>query len=169
VAGYDGSMVHARVRAHLDAMQAERAAAGPLGALAAHIATVTASYGSGLFRCDDVPDLPRTNNELERCCGAVRYHERRVTGRRTLMGGTIVRGAVRLTTILATRAGVALEVRLTDRAAWQELRRHLDYRRAARRAHRRFRQDSDGYLERLERHRTTAVEGRGVSGQRRAA
>jgi len=26
---------------------------------------VTTSYWSGLFHCYDVPDLPRTNNELE--------------------------------------------------------------------------------------------------------
>ncbi len=165
-AGHDGATVSALVRAHLDAMQAERATAAPLGAVAAHIAKVTASYGSGLFRCDDVPDLPRTNNELERCFGSVRYHERRVTGRRTIAGGAIVRGAVHLTTILAIREGWVLEMRLPDRAAWQELRRRLDYRRETRRAQRRFRHGPAGYLRRLEQQLTT--EECAASGHRRA-
>ncbi len=154
-AGHDGATVRTLVRAHLDVMRAERATAGPLGAVATHIEKVTASYGSALFRCYDVPDLPRTNNELERCFGSVRYHERRVTGRRTITGGAIVRGSVRLTTILATREGWVLDLRLTDRAAWQDLRRRLDYRRETRRTQRRFRQDPDDYLRRLEHHLTT--------------
>ena len=112
---------------------------------------MTASYGEGLYRCYDVPDLPRTNNELERRFGAVRYHERRVTGRRTITGGAVVRGPVRLATILATREGHAIDVRLTDRAAWQRLRAQLDYRRKGRRAPRRFRHDSVAYLADLER------------------
>jgi len=149
-ADHDGATVRALVQAHLAAMHAERDTAGPLGATAAYIAKVTASYGEGLYRCYDVPDLPRTNNELERCFGSVRYHERRVTGRRTLTGGAMVRGPVRLATILALREGYVPDLRLTDRAAWQELRRRLDYRREARRAQRRFRQDPDGYFKYLE-------------------
>jgi len=41
--------------------------------------------------------------------GSVRYHERRVTRRRTITGRAIVHGAVRLTTILATREGWVLD------------------------------------------------------------
>jgi hypothetical protein len=41
---------------------------------------VTTSYWSGLFRCYDLADLPRTNNELEQYFGSARYHERRTTG-----------------------------------------------------------------------------------------
>jgi len=149
-ADHDGATVQALVRAHLAALGAERDAAGPLGAAAAHIAKVTASYGEGLYRCYDVPDLPRTNNELERCFGSVRYHERRVTGRRTITGGAVVRGPVRLATILATREGRVIDVRLTDRAAWQRLREQLDYRRETRRAQRRFRHDPVAYLADLE-------------------
>ena len=43
---------------------------------------VTQSYWPGLFHCYDVADLPRTNNDLEHCFGAVRYSERRASGRR---------------------------------------------------------------------------------------
>jgi hypothetical protein len=144
--------VRTLVQAHLATMQAERTAAGPLGAVADHITKVTASYGKGLYYCYDIPDLPRTNNDLERCFGAVRYHERRATGRRSVTGGTIVRGAVRLTTVLATREGrvPAVDVRLNDRMAWQHLRQRLNDRRDTRRAQRRFRRDPTAYVTRLE-------------------
>ncbi len=62
-----------------------------------------------------------------------------------------MRGAVRLTTILATREGWALDLRPTDRAAWQDLRRRLAYRRETWRAQRRFRHDPAAYLATLER------------------
>jgi hypothetical protein len=39
---------------------------------------VTKSYWKGLFRCYRFSEgtLPRTNNDLERCFGSVRYGER---------------------------------------------------------------------------------------------
>jgi hypothetical protein len=44
---------------------------------------VTASYWPGLFHCYDVPDLPRTNNDLEHYFGSARYAKRRATGRKS--------------------------------------------------------------------------------------
>ena len=41
---------------------------------------VTKSYWSGLFRCYESPDIPRTNNDLEHLFGSQRYHERRASG-----------------------------------------------------------------------------------------
>ncbi len=32
------------------------------------------SYWAGLFHCYAVPDLPRTNNDLEHYFGTARYH-----------------------------------------------------------------------------------------------
>ena len=152
MAGYDGSTVHARVRAHLDAMQAERAAAGPLGALAAHIATVTASYGSGLFRCDDVPDLPRTNNDLEYYFGTARYHERRATGRKQASSTFVIRGAVRVVAAVATPSHPfsAADLRPHDLHAWEEVRQSVQYRHTIHRAQRRFQRDPVAYLSTLE-------------------
>ena len=42
---------------------------------------VTRSYWRGLFHCYDMPEVPRTNNDLEQYFGTARHHERRATGR----------------------------------------------------------------------------------------
>ena len=46
----------------------------------AHFLKVTQSYGPHLVCCSQIPDLPRTNNDLEQSFGQVRVHERRATG-----------------------------------------------------------------------------------------
>lgn len=113
---------------------------------------VTASYWPGLFHCYDVPDLPRTNNDLEHFFGAARYHERRATGRKGASPGLVVRGAVRLVAAAATRLRCfeAAELRPPDLADWRALRRRLATRQAARCAQSRFRKDPDAYLSALE-------------------
>jgi len=128
---------------------------GTLGALAPavdHFRKVTASYWPGLFHCYDVPDLPRTNNELEQYFGSARYHERRASGRKGASPGLVVRGAVRVVAAVVTREQPFDEVALrpADLAAWRALRRQLATRQAARCAQRRFRRDPDGYLAALE-------------------
>ena len=131
---------------------AVRDAPGFLGAAARHFLAVTRSYWSGLFRCYQVPDLPRTNNDLEHWFGSARSHERRASGRTNASPGTVVRGAVRLVAAVATRQQpiptVALQVRA--RARWHQLRQQLDHRHEARRAQRRFRHDPTVYLAQLE-------------------
>ena len=136
----------------LATMDAEQEQAGYLRGAAAHFLKVTASYGDGLFHCYDVPDLPPTNNDLERRFGALRYHERRTTGRRSIPGSAIVRGSVRVIAVLAIEqhTGGPSGLRLTDRAAWRALRQQLAARQETRRAQRRFRQDPDTYLTALE-------------------
>ena len=61
----------------LGAMARHRRASGRLAEAFAHFRKVTRSYWPGLFRCYDVADLPRTNNDLEQFFGSYRYHERR--------------------------------------------------------------------------------------------
>ena len=133
-------------------MATQRATVGTLAPAMAHFRKVTASYEAGLFHCYDVPDLPRTNNALEQCFGAVRYHERRTTGRKGAVPGLVVRGAVRVVAAVATRARpfAAEELPPTDLTAWRTLREQLAYRQAARCAQLRFRQDPDAYLQTLE-------------------
>ena len=138
----------------MDTLRTEQAQAGTLSPAIAHFLKVTASYGERIFHCYAVPDLPATNNELERCFGSVRYHERRATGRRTITGGLVVRGSVRLVAVLATqhqRFGPS-DLRVNDQAAWQDLRQRLEERHETRRAQRRFRKDPAAYLARLEQH-----------------
>ena len=126
-----------------------------LGALAPAIdqfQKVTASYWPGLFHCYEVPDLPRTNNELEQYFGAARYHERRASGRKGASPGLVVRGAVRVVAAVASRGQTFADtdLRPTDPTRWRALRRQLATRQAARCAQRRFRRDPAGYLAALE-------------------
>jgi hypothetical protein len=126
-----------------------------LGALApavAHFRKVTESYWDGLFRCYQVKDLPRTNNDLEQYFGTARHVERRVTGRKRASPTLVVRGSVRVVAAGASRlcSFSAADLRLTDVAAWQELRHTLDYRHEGRRSQLRFRRDPQAYLASLE-------------------
>ena len=90
------SMVRRRVNGILGAMQRHRVKAGTLAGAFAHFQKVTRSYRPGLFHTYAVPDLPRTNNDLEQLFGSQRYHERRATGRKTAAPGAVLRGSVRL-------------------------------------------------------------------------
>ncbi len=113
---------------------------------------VTRSYWRGLFECYDMPELPRTNNELEQYFGAARHHERRATGHKRPTSALVVRGSVRLVAAVATQlsewSGEVLRPRSVE--AWRQLRRQLEERHEARRASRRFRKDPELYLAQLE-------------------
>ena len=113
---------------------------------------VSANYGDGLFHCYAVPELPATNNDLERRFGKLRYHERRSSGRRAVSGGLVLRGAVRVVAVLSADRldDAAGQLRLRDREAWHKLRQQLELRAESRRAQRRFRQDPVVYLAKLE-------------------
>ena len=113
---------------------------------------VSRSYWRGLFHCYDMPELPRTNNELEQYFGAARHHERRATGHKRPTSGLVVRGSVRLVAAVATQvrewSGEAL--RPSSVEAWRQLRKELEVRHELRRASLRFRKDPDPYLAQLE-------------------
>ena len=142
------------VRDHLAGLVGAMAGAldGPLAGAKAHFLKVTLSYWPGLFWCYDVPGLPRTNNDLEQFFGAVRYHQRRATGRKQPGPALVVRGMARLIAAAATRHGsfTAADLAEADPAGWAHLRRELDQHRARRADHRRFRRDPDRFLRELE-------------------
>lgn len=117
-----------------------------------HCLKLTRSYWSGLFHCYDVPDLPRTNNDLEHFFGTLRHHERRLTGRKALAPSLLVRGAVRVIAALISwnRPLSALELSQINLADWPAQRRQLQQLRQARVLQRRFRQHPDPYLAALE-------------------
>ncbi len=125
---------------------------GPLAAAVRHFATVTQSYGPGLFHCYSVPDLPRTNNDLEQFFGSARYHERRATGRRGASPALVVRGAVRLLAAIVTprQTFAGVDLRPHDLAAWLRVRQQMTVRHESRRAQGRFRKDPAAYLAALE-------------------
>ena len=113
---------------------------------------VTKSYRSGLFKCYESSDLPRTNNDLEHAFGSHRDHERRASGRRRASPGLVVMGSARVISSLATRLrpdeGLVLRPGYVSR--WRELRADLEARRESRRKQRRFRHDPASYLRALE-------------------
>jgi hypothetical protein len=117
-----------------------------------HFLKVSKSYWSGLFRCYESSELPRTNNDPEHTFGSHRYHERRSHGRRRASPGLVVMGSARLISSLATRLrpeeGLVLPSGYVER--WQELRAGLEQRRESRRKQRRFCHDPAGYLKELE-------------------
>jgi hypothetical protein len=125
-----------------------------LGPALRHFLKVTRSYQPHLFACYEVPDLPRTNNDLEHLFGSHRYHERRATGRKVASPSLVLRGSVRLiaaaTTRLRPREGSELALR--QLGPWIELRTSLATRRQTRVLRYRFRKDPRSYLAAIERH-----------------
>ena len=136
----------------LGEMAQHRETEGLLGEAVTTFRKVTKSYWPGLFACYQVPDLPRTNNDLEQFFGSARCQERRTTGRKSASPGTVVRGAVRLVTAVATRLSAFTpdDLRPADLAAWRTLRQRLAFRHEARRRQLRFRRQPDAYLATLE-------------------
>jgi hypothetical protein len=152
----DQKQTAAEVRqAYEDLLAEMEQAPTPSESLAAMLSTfrkVTTSYWAGLFHCYDLPDLPRTNNDLEQYFGSARYHERRTTGRKQASPGLVIRGAVRMVASVASRlypfAGP--ELCPPDLTRWRALRNELNHRHEARRMQRRFRTSPESYLAVLE-------------------
>src|SRR5207302_11433436 len=133
-------------------MEQHQAKAGTRAPAVGHFLKVTRSYWPGLLHCDSVPDLPRTNNDLEQFFGAYRSHERRATGRKAASPAVVLRGAVRLVACAATRLRpfTSEELAPDTVSAWQELRHALETRRHQRTQRRRFRREPATYLGKLE-------------------
>src|SRR5262245_52645287 len=98
-----GAAVQRRLRGLLGALTRHQAAAGTLAPALGHFLKVSRSYWPGLFHCYSVPDLPRTNNDLEQFFGAHRYHARRATGRKVASPALVLTGSVRVVAAAATR------------------------------------------------------------------
>jgi hypothetical protein len=123
-----------------------------LQALAEQFVKVTASYGPPLFNCYDVPDLPRTNNDLEQLLGSLRHQLRRTTGQKNAPVSRVVCGATRFPAAVVSQTPVftAEELAVADPQQWRAARARLAQRRHPRILGRRFRQDPDAYLQALE-------------------
>ena len=150
--GEDAALVQRRFDGLVAAMARHRASAGTLAGTINHFCQVTRSYRPGLFHCYAVPDLPRTNNDLEQLFGSQRYHERRATGRKAASPAIVLRGEVRIIAATATRLHppTAHELGRVDRQRWRDLRHRLAPRRLARVMRTRFRRDPNAYLAELE-------------------
>jgi len=150
--GIGAAAARRRLGGLLGAMARSRARARSLAPAVGHFLKVSRSYWPGLFHCYDVPDLPRTDNDLEQFFGSYRYHERRCSGRKVACPGTVVRGSVRLIAAAATRLRTIEVTDLVpaDTAAWRALRGGLERRQGVRTLGRRFRRDPAAYLRSLE-------------------
>jgi hypothetical protein len=151
-AGLGAAGVRRRYRGLVGSLARHRGKLGSLVAAFDRFGKVTRSSWPGLFRCYDVADLPRTNNDLQQFFGSYRNHERRCSGRKVACPGTVVRGSVRLVAAAATRLRPIEVSDLVpgDVSSWRDLRRRLEGRQAVRTLGRRFRQDPEAYLESLE-------------------
>ncbi len=147
-----GAQVRETYLAWVKTMQEQKASLGTLSAALDHFVEKTANFAPGLFHCYDVPDLPRTNNDLEHCFGVARAHERRATGRRGAIPGVVVRGSVRLMAVVVSKHEdlQTADLQPSDYQAWRHLRTQLQYRQEARRQQFRFRKDPAAYLAALE-------------------
>jgi hypothetical protein len=150
--GLDATGVRRRYRGLIDAIARHGATCGGLQGAFTHFRKVTRSYWPGLFRCYEVQELPRTNNDLEQFFGSSRYHERRASGRKVACPGTVARGSVRLVASATTRLRriEAADLVPSDLSAWHALRDRLERRQAVRTLGRRFRHDPVAYLQSLE-------------------
>ncbi len=150
-AGHPAAVVQARYDRLIAAWSTRRDRAGALTAAVDHVVKVTAGYRPGLFQCYAVPDLPRTDNDLEHLFGSHRHHERRATGRKVASPSLVLRGSVRIVAATATRiAPFTARDLATDHARWLKIRGALDMRRQARVSRTRFRRDQVTYLADLE-------------------
>ena len=149
---HPGSAVRRRYRVVLRDMPRRAKKPGPLRIAIMHLLKVTDSYWPGLFLCYDVPDLPRTNNDLEQLFGSTRYHERRCTGRKAASPSLVLRGSVRIVAGLGTRHHrfQGHELAPAKLEAWQTLRAGLETRRHTRVLRHRFRRNPQAYLRQLE-------------------
>ena len=150
--GLDARGVRRRYRGLIGAIARHRESCGRLQEAFAHFRKVTRSYWPGLFRCYDVADLPRTNNDLEQFFGRHRYHERRASGRKVASPGLVLRGEARLLAAAATRGRsyTAVELAQADPQRRRQLHERLEKRRLRRVRRRQFRRDPQAYLRDLE-------------------
>lgn len=147
-----GSDIRRKLGGLLGAMWRDRGSAGKLQGAVDHFVKVSRSYWPGLFACYDTPDLPRTNNDLERLFGSHRYHERRSSGRKGGSPGMVLRGSVRLVAGLGTRTRevTTADLQVTDPDEWKRVRAELEVRRQRRVERRRFRRNPEEFLKALE-------------------
>ena len=133
-------------------MHRQQATVGALQPAIAHFLKAARGYWPGPFVGYAAPALPRTHNDREQCCGAVRYQERRATGRKLAAPALVVRGSARPAAAAATRAHpfTAEQLRPLRRADWRHLRRDPAQRQETRRAQARFRRHPAAYLAQAE-------------------
>lgn len=146
------TVIRRRLSGMVGAMQRWQSLAGKLQSAVVHFLKVTRSYWPGLFHCYAVPDLPRTNNDLEHLFGRYRHLERRITGRKATSRSLVLRGTARLVAAVATQHKTfdVDELVPNDLQSWYRLRSQTEARCHQRRRQLRFRREPAAYLHQLE-------------------
>src|SRR5262245_13000985 len=104
-----------QLRSYLDTVQRQPKGTPTLEAFGRHLDTVSQSYWPGLFRCYEVPSLPRTNNELESHFRETRRRLLRTTGQQGQTQRTLQRlGAWELLSHPPTEAKLQEALRQTS-------------------------------------------------------
>ena len=147
-----GAQVRHRLAGLIGSMKRWQPQLSDLSPFVDHFCKVTHSYWSGLFHCYDVPNLPRTNNDLEHLFGSYRHLERRITGHKSSKGAIVVYGAARLIAAIATqnRTFTVHDLASVDYEQCRKLRQQIQRRQTKRVLQRRFRADPESYLSQLE-------------------
>ncbi len=150
-----GAVIRQRVAACLDELTvavAEGRIAPWLHPAVAHLGTVLRRLGDGLYHCYDVPDLPRTNNDLEHFYRQLKAGERRITGRKRADSFVVRVGgfAVYAAATGADEATLRRQLAGVSSLAWQEERARLRATQARQTKMRRFRLHRERYLADLE-------------------
>ena len=100
-----GEQVAEQLHGYLDAIPCQNDISPVIYDFGLHLNKVSRSYWPGLFHCYDVPELPRTNNEIESLFRDAGRQMLRITGQKGLTGRTLQRqGAWELLPRPATEA-----------------------------------------------------------------
>jgi hypothetical protein len=73
----------------LEAVAAKEPSDTSFASFIAHVLDKADRYWHGLFQCYDVPGLPCSNNGLEQMFNIFKRHERKVSGRKSTVGGPV--------------------------------------------------------------------------------
>ncbi len=148
-----GKAVALKLRKYLDKLKKRMAKPGQdpqERVFSEHIVAVTERFWVGLFACYDIEGLPRNNNELETFFRTVKWHQRRVQGKKSTSGGPLESFAPLLVQLWPQLKGrPELEYLLKDLAP-EEVKRArdgLEFLAEPARKRRSFRRDSDAQIE----------------------
>jgi hypothetical protein len=151
-----GAEVRQRVEAYLAQVGAVAANGGVsewLRGPVEHMRAVLLRLGDWLYRCYDVPGLPRTNNDLEQFYRRLKAGERRISGHRRSDGFVVRVGEFAVYAVAANgtpEAELQRQLATVPPAEWQRERRTLRANQERQAKMRRFRLHRDAYLADLE-------------------
>jgi hypothetical protein len=142
--------VQAELDAYLQRLQARTDLSTPLIAFRTHLLALTERYAPGLFRCYQIPGLPRTNNSLESLFGTVRRRTLCTVGPYRAQQWLHEQGAWLLFDTILNEYQQLDQLRRVSVDDFRQERRRMQQHQASRSDDRRFRRQPRTYLAKLE-------------------